>query len=173
MLEVSEEFTYGELKKMAFTDELTQLPNYRHFKYSFKQFIHKCQETESEFAIIFMDVDKFKTINDTYGHLIGDHILCQFAFRLQQVAREYHLHVYRKSGDEFLILVDDVSILLEMLRTIQSAFRRMFVVQNIPIYCNISMGYSVYPRHGTTEFDLIRVADKNMYANKSRDAIRS
>jgi diguanylate cyclase (GGDEF)-like protein len=166
MLNVPGEFTYRELMNMAFTDELTRLPNYRHFKYAIKQLIQKCQSNQTEFALIFMDINKFKSINDTYGHNVGDRVLCQCALRLQQIAAKYDLHVHRKSGDEFLLLVDDVKIILELLKSIRSTFRPMFVVQNIPVYCNLSMGYSIFPKHGETEFELIQIADKHMYSNK-------
>ena len=95
-----------KLHHRAFHDELTGLPNRAMFMDTLSRTLHRAERKQSSFSVLFIDLDHFKGVNDTYGHSVGDQLLQQVAERLRMCVREGDL-VARLGGDEFVILVED------------------------------------------------------------------
>ncbi|MDF2840547.1 MAG: domain S-box/diguanylate cyclase protein [Clostridia bacterium] len=126
------------------------------------------QKDKRELAIIFLDIDDFKEINDTLGHLIGDNVLKEFAFRLKGSLREQDIAA-RFGGDEFIILLlsikEDYEI-LSIANRILEDIKRPFLIENIELHITASLGISRYPKDGIDSTTLIRNADIAMYRSK-------
>ncbi|WP_078409085.1 bifunctional diguanylate cyclase/phosphodiesterase [Priestia abyssalis] len=155
------------LHHMAFHDSLTGLPNRSLFDTLAQAVIDKKKGQEEEFAILFMDLDRFKQANDTHGHQAGDKILKEVARRLQNAIEATDI-LSRFGGDEFLLLVrrgseDDV---YEAARRLQKAIAEPFHVHDHEVYLHASIGISLYPKNGSTLDTLIRQADLAMYETK-------
>lgn len=159
-------FTYDELFQMAFTDELTQLPNYRKFKYGLQDLFEISRLERKTFAVIFMDINHFKQVNDQYGHSTGDKLLVKCSSLLAKIANIYDEEVFRKSGDEFLFIVKDLTNLFYIINDIQHVLKRPLYINKQAIRCEFSIGYSIYPIHGKSEEELIDYADQKMYGHK-------
>ncbi len=155
----------ARLTYLANTDALTDLPN-RHF---FEQSIGKDirDEPERPFGLIFLDMDNFKTVNDHYGHLVGDELLRLIA-KAVKLALGDDMLVARQGGDEFLIKVPGASAetLVDTAIRILDCLRTPFSLPHALIYTSCSMGLSLYPEHGDTLEELIRRADTAMYVAK-------
>jgi len=153
----------------AYYDPLTKLPNRVLFNDRLSQAIAKAKRKESKFALLFVDLDHFKEINDTYGHEIGDRVLVEVATRLKSCVRASDT-VSRLSGDEFLIIVDEFDtkehievvaklILQKLQKPIELKEKRLFVT--------CSIGISIYPDHSENNHTLIKYADRAMYKAKN------
>lgn len=156
---------YVELIKLAFTDELTGLPNLRSFRLCLQDQIKHSNLMNTPFAIVFMDFNNFKKINDEYGHIVGDKFLIECSKQIQTVAKQ---NVFRKSGDEFLIIVENTNLLETIMKEFGRLLTEVVLVDKIRIPLSFSMGYSIYPIHGESEEDLLSYADQVMYENKRR-----
>ncbi|MFD2043761.1 diguanylate cyclase domain-containing protein [Ornithinibacillus salinisoli] len=156
-------FRYEKLIKLALTDELTGLSNLRNFRMSLQSLIKQSDEKNKQFGILFLDINHFKSINDKYGHIIGDKLLIECAKRLSEVVKS---NVFHKSGDEFLMIIDDVDQMNNIIVDIQRQFQRDFLIENKPVFCHISIGSSIYPLHGQSEEELLKYADIVMYQHK-------
>ncbi|MFV1998123.1 MAG: putative bifunctional diguanylate cyclase/phosphodiesterase, partial [Acidiferrobacterales bacterium] len=159
--------SYDNLEQMAFMDSLTKLPNRTLFHDRLEQTVLASRRSERPFAVFIMDLDRFKEINDTVGHHVGDLILQQVGARLAEQLRGSDT-VARLGGDEFAILLQDVdqhfasqtaSVLLEKLR-------HPFEVNGDRFYISASLGIALYPRHGTDVNTLMQRADIAMYSAK-------
>lgn len=155
------------LQHMAFHDSLTGLPNRSLFDTLAQAVIDKKKGQEEEFAILFMDLDRFKQANDTHGHQAGDKILKEVARRLQTAIEEIDI-LSRFGGDEFLLLVRRGSEeeVYEAARRLQKAIAEPFRVHGHDVYLHASIGISLYPKNGSTLDTLIRQADLAMYETK-------
>ena len=159
------------LEHLAHFDHLTKIPNRYLLFDRVEHLIAQSERNKSRFALLYIDLDKFKTINDTKGHSFGDQVLKETAIRLKQSIRNSDT-VARIGGDEFVILLEkittknDISIVLE---TLKGAFKKAFVVndKNIDVCCSI--GVAIYPNEGTNMDTLLATADKDMYKTKRRD----
>ena len=159
----------AELQHRATHDSLTSLPN-RFFlmdrlssemKYARR---HKCA-----IAVLFLDLDNFKRVNDTLGHAAGDILLQQVSQRLRNCLRPSDT-VARHGGDEFTIIIGDLSRvegILVVLGKLQAAFERPVIIDSHDIYITFSTGISMYPHDGDQVADLLRHADTAMYQAKS------
>lgn len=156
---------YKRLMEKAYTDELTQLPNFRKFKEDIVKQIGVSESAQSKFGLIFLDVDHFKQINDYRGHLIGDSTLQECAARLLEGVAGRNI-VYRKSGDEFLIVVDNVNELEEIQMNIERVFLRLFTIRGNDFLVQISTGIAIYPDQGRTMEALIESSDRSLYQVK-------
>ncbi|MEN2466023.1 GGDEF domain-containing protein [Ornithinibacillus sp. JPR2-1] len=156
---------YAELLKMAFTDELTGLPNLRSFRACLQERIQQANNTKRTFGLLFIDIDHFKTINDAYGHVLGDKFLIESA---KQIAAAAESTVFRKSGDEFLILFKDSSRLEREVQAFQDQLPDVIKIGELRLPLHVSIGYSVYPNHGESEEALLHYANKMMYLNKRK-----
>ena len=156
-----------ELEYHALHDSLTGLANRELFNNRLIQAIENAQQERNSFAILIMDLDRFKEVNDTLGHGVGDKLLQQVAKRLENLLREVDI-VVRLGGDEFAVLLSASQE--EQAKTIAKKiindFHTVFTIDNTPLYIGISIGISVYPQHGTTVQVLQQRADVAMYVAK-------
>jgi diguanylate cyclase (GGDEF)-like protein len=156
-----------ELTQMVLHDHLTKLPNRTLLEDRLTQAIHKAAREQGHFALMFMDLDGFKTINDSLGHHIGDMLLVHVAKRLAQVMRA-HDTVARLGGDEFVMLMelkepdDAMSIAAKLVETVNEPF----VIERNELRVSASVGIAIYPEDGKTRHDLVINADAAMYHTK-------
>jgi diguanylate cyclase (GGDEF)-like protein len=155
---------------LALHDSLTGLPNRAHVTQRFVEAVKGLQQSGREAALIFIDLDHFKNVNDTLGHGAGDELLVQVAKRLSGAARSTDL-VARLGGDEFLILVAAEDIRHEVDRIgarIINTVSQPLAIAGTEVRVTPSMGVSLYPRDGTDFETLLRHADLAMYIAKDR-----
>jgi diguanylate cyclase (GGDEF)-like protein len=153
---------------MANHDALTGLPSLRLCKDRLERSLAAARRSTLMTAVMFLDFDGFKEVNDTLGHESGDQVLTAMAKRIQQEMRETDTTA-RIGGDEFIIILSDLSE-IQAVKTIVANIIKQ-VSQPVPIDQNevtvsASIGIALYPDHGTTPDQLIRAADKAMYAVK-------
>lgn len=159
----------SQLRRAAYFDDLTNLPNRRFFMEHLRSTIELKQKTGLECAVLFMDLDGFKNVNDTLGHDIGDHLLKEIGIRLREQAEPDHF-VGRFGGDEFLIVykgsTGDEQILQFAERILAAVKDPVIINDHAPIYITASIGVSLYPVNGENADDLMRKADMAMYQAK-------
>lgn len=159
----------AELIHMAYHDPLTDLPNRTKLTSQIEHEIHHVKRHGGRLATIFIDIDHFKHINDTYGHLLGDEVLCQVANRLLNCVREEDT-VARIGGDEFVLLVSNIRT-IEAVSAVVDKLKRLFeqrvsLSNGEKLRLTGSMGISVYPEDGQDGDTLLRNADTAMYRAK-------
>jgi diguanylate cyclase (GGDEF)-like protein len=164
--------TQRQLQHLAFHDPLTDLPNRSLFIERLAQALTRTKHTpDYNFAVLFLDCDRFKFINDSLGHLLGDILLVEFAHRIGQITREVDT-VARFGGDEFSILLEDVSDLKNTIslatRILDSLNKDPFIIGGKEIFINVSIGIVF----GNSNYDMpdtiLRDADTAMYQAKSK-----
>jgi diguanylate cyclase len=165
-----------ELRHMAQHDLLTGLPNRALFSDRVNRALAYARRHDGRFALIFLDLDEFKPINDSYGHAVGDVMLQQVARRLQDAVRGSDT-VGRIGGDEFVILMGELAATdaaLVLAEKIRQELRRPYRVDGRELTISCSLGIAVYPDDGTDEVALCGRADAAMYRAKEegRDRIR-
>ena len=154
--------------KQANYDDLTSLPNRSMFHDRLEQEIKKSNRTYKPLAIFFLDLDKFKEVNDTFGHQIGDRLLVDAAKRITDCVREADT-VSRLGGDEFTVILsdlDDVRGIERIANNIISALSQPFQLGNDLAYVSASIGITLYPNDAQTVIDLLKNADQAMYMAK-------
>ncbi len=160
----------GRALFLAEHDELTTLPNRAAFQAAVGRALAHCEPEASQFAVIFVDVDRFKVINDTLGHATGDHLLQALATRMKQVVRGKDL-VARMGGDEMCLLLHDVrdaSHASEIAERILNALRVPVELRTgLQHHVTVSAGVAIYPQDGTDVQTLLRHADIAMYRAKA------
>jgi diguanylate cyclase (GGDEF)-like protein len=159
----------AQMERLANEDSLTGLPN-RHWFLDFMPVaIAKARAAGSEFAILFIDLDEFKHVNDSQGHAVGDQLLKAAAQRLSALLRPTD-HVVRFGGDEFIVFLDpyggDAQVGAVAARIV-AAFTSPFSIADDVQAVGASVGISVFPRDGTDAQTLIKHSDIAMYAGKS------
>ena len=161
-----------QLYYMAGHDGLTGLPNRSLLMDRLQAAIIKAERENTLFSILFIDINGFKAINDTYGHLMGDKLLQHIAQRLLSVVREYDT-VGRLGGDEFLIVLEGLSSAGDttaIKRKIIGQFQQPFKLDELSLNVSPSIGIANYPTHGETDHQLIKHADQAMYKIKRMSA---
>lgn len=156
------------IKKLAFYDYLTNLPNRRLFNDRLNQELLESVRNEMPLAIMFLDLDSFKMINDTMGHVQGDELLKEVAKRLTCTIRKSDT-VARVGGDEFLILLKNVTdehVIERVSENIINIFKQPFKLNNNEIYITTSIGIAIYPIDGDDVETLVKNADIAMYRAK-------
>ncbi len=159
------------LAHSATHDPLTDLPNRTLFLDRLSQAIARAKRTGQRLATIFIDLDRFKEINDTLGHEAGDRLLQEIALRIQSILRTTD-SVARLGGDEFLVLVNEISTVdnaVEIARKIMEAIRLPVILGGSAAGVEASIGIAVYPEDGEEGLALIRHADLAMYDAKKSD----
>ena len=160
--------TTSELTQIANNDELTGLPNRRLLEDRMAQAIKAASRTRQIVAVLFLDLDYFKIVNDTYGHPVGDQLLKLVATRLKGLLRAEDT-VARIGGDEFVILlsnlVGDLQAII-MAEKVVKVLTEPFQLSDKSLNIGVSVGVALYPEHDTNEKNLIRHADNAMYAAK-------
>jgi diguanylate cyclase (GGDEF)-like protein/PAS domain S-box-containing protein len=153
---------------LAYYDALTGLPNRALLQDRLTKALAGARRRKDKLALLFLDLDRFKTINDSLGHSVGDLLLQQVAERLKKWARELDT-VARLGGDEFLIVlttVKDVADAAVAADRIVKSMTAGFVVQGHPLNISCSLGISIFPEHGEDSETLIKNADAAMYSAK-------
>lgn len=153
---------------MAHHDALTKLPNRALFHDRLKHALALAQRNQSKVGLMFLDLDKFKSVNDTLGHLAGDQLLQSVAERLRACVRESDT-ICRQGGDEFIILLeeikttDDISLVAHKIMQAMSLPHQLGEVERI---VSFSIGAAIYPDHANDDETLTRRADEAMYLAK-------
>ncbi len=157
-----------EINYMAYYDHLTGLPNRLLFKDRLSQAIFQAGRTGRYLGVIFLDLDSFKTVNDTLGHERGDELLFVIADRLRNSIRVSDT-VSRFGGDEFLLLINnlaEVSDIVKVTQNIMAQFVQPFEMKGQEFYITASAGIAMYPADGSDPDKLIKNADIAMYSAK-------
>ncbi|WP_426111309.1 putative bifunctional diguanylate cyclase/phosphodiesterase [Massilia sp. PWRC2] len=170
--------TEEQIRRLAYCDSLTGIPNRQAFLETLERELHRSKIGNKKFAVLFMDLDAFKRINDTLGHNAGDHLLKMVSERLREttrptdlVSRGEHSHnLARLGGDEFTILIPDlerVDHALNVAHRVKEAMRRPFLIEGNEIFCTASIGISLFPEDGDDCDSLLKFADTAMYHAKN------
>ncbi|QQS53906.1 MAG: EAL domain-containing protein [Candidatus Competibacteraceae bacterium] len=162
-----------QLYYMAHYDALTGLPNRLLLKDRLQQALVKAERQKSFVAVLFIDLDRFKHVNDSLGHIAGDILLCQVAQRLSRNLRSEDT-ISRLGGDEFVIVISHYNNIQESLSVTTTITKKIMVdlstpfdVNNRDIYSTASIGIACYPTDGQTTNELLKNADSAMYHAKS------
>jgi diguanylate cyclase (GGDEF)-like protein/PAS domain S-box-containing protein len=166
-LEAEQQIAY-----LAYHDSLTGLPNRALLAEHLELALARARRTSSSVALLYLDLDDFKLVNDSLGHAAGDELLCQIALRLQDRTRETDL-LARQGGDEFLLLLSDVAVdAVTIAKTaadgILEALGRPFSIAGTDFHVGASIGVAVFPRDANDAEELLRHADAAMYQAKAR-----
>lgn len=156
------------IEHLAFHDTLTNLPNRAYFSYLVNQTIHQQDGQEGGFALLFLDLDHFKQINDSLGHDAGDQLLQVAAKRLVSAVREQDV-VARLGGDEFVILLKNVTQREQVTRVTDhliAAMQSPFALAGESCQISVSIGVALFPTDGENEKSLMKCADMAMYQAK-------
>lgn len=156
-----------QLKHQALHDALTGLPNRTLLRDRLQQAILSAQRYSAPLALLLMDLNRFKEVNDTFGHHYGDLLLQQLGARLQRVLRASDT-VARLGGDEFAIILPatDAAGAAQAIPRVQAALREPLVVEGQTLEVGASIGIALYPQHGEDDATLLRHADVAMYVAK-------
>ena len=155
---------------LALHDELTGLPNRRLFASRLSNAIQYCDRRNTNLALVVVDVNDFKSINDTMGHLAGDQVLREVSMALRRNIRAADT-VARLGGDEFIIVASDMSTegsVERFVSSLRNAIERPIIVNEQAMVVTASVGYAIFPRDARDATRLLRVADQRMYALKRR-----
>lgn len=153
---------------LAYYDVLTKLPNRTQFTEMLKEEINKSLKNNTSGAILFIDLDNFKNVNDTLGHNYGDELLRKIAEKLRNVLREQDI-ACRLGGDEFLILLRGINSDSEIIRCAEDALKvldNMYDINDKQVYVSASIGIATFPKDSTDPNVLLKNADAAMYKAK-------
>ena len=159
----------SQIRFAAMHDALTALPNRRSLHGRLEQGLHEAVARNLPLAVLYLDLDRFKSVNDSLGHDAGDELLVEVALRLRHCVRDHDL-LARMGGDEFacILLGSDQEVACVVARRMVEAIRMPFRLRGQAVELGASVGVSLFPAHGSTLVDLIRTADIAMYQAKAR-----
>lgn len=163
-----EKYNEKKIRKIAYYDSLTGLPNRTLFLNNFKEVLKKSIPNSKSGALIFIDLDNFKSINDTLGHNYGDLLLKIFSQLLNICVKGYG-QLFRLSGDEFIMLIEEfnsISNLKELCNDILNYCKSPFELNEKQVYITVSIGISIFPEDSFDENELLKYADLAMYKSK-------
>jgi diguanylate cyclase (GGDEF)-like protein len=172
-----------QIKRLAYYDSLTELPNRNHFLDRLEQELARAKRNNEKLGVLYIDLDNFKLVNDSFGHDIGDLLLKQVAERLKKHTRVSDTTA-RLAGDEFVIilphqnsyqdsskvgqrLLEEISCPVNLSTRIIEELSKPFKVKNNFISVSSSIGIAVYPENGSTAKEVLNSADLAMYASKN------
>ncbi len=171
-----------QIRRLAYCDSLTGIPNRQAFLETLERELQRSKMGNKKFAVLFMDLDAFKRINDTLGHNAGDALLKMVSERLRDTTRPSDLvsrgdsavdsasNLARLGGDEFTILIPDlerVEHALNVAHRVKEAMRRPFLIEGNEIFVTASIGISLFPEDGDDCGSLLKFADTAMYHAKN------
>ncbi|MFS0555970.1 putative bifunctional diguanylate cyclase/phosphodiesterase [Brevibacillus sp. 179-C9.3 HS] len=157
------------IEYQAFHDDLTGLPNRRMLHHALQEAIERNREKVTRFAVLVLDIDRFKMINDSLGHTYGDRFLQEVSNRIKTSSEGYEVTIARMGGDEFTLICQNVesdrdfSILAER---VVKEIEIPYLLQGKDYYVSASVGIAVYPDHGCSVEQLLKNADAAMYEVK-------
>jgi diguanylate cyclase (GGDEF)-like protein/PAS domain S-box-containing protein len=149
-------------------DSLTALPNRRLLKQYVEQAIKQAKREHQNFALLFIDLDDFKPLNENYSHNFGDKVLTAFSKRMRALLRDSDI-VARYGGDEFVVVIyqfESIGNLNNIVHKLQQGLEKNFLIDEIEINLSASIGISLYPNNGQHFDQLIKQADQAMYHAK-------
>jgi len=169
MIDMKNKEMKEKIHQMAFYDALTGIPNRYMLNESLHDLIMQCKQNSKQLAVLFLDLDGFKYINDSRGHGTGDLLLKGVAERLVTIIKQKGM-VTRQGGDEFLVLLQDIchSEVNKIAQRILDSFKEPFIINSEEFFTTPSIGISMYPSNGEEGETLIKNADKAMFIAKSR-----
>lgn len=162
-----------ELQYQANHDILTGLPNRLLFLDRLNQSIYKANRHYSKVAVLFVDMDRFKEINDSFGHAFGDEAIKEVAQRLKKLVRQSDT-VARFGGDEFVMILDDIKdpmVIVDIVSKLMETMEEPMIINQHTLYVTLSIGISIYPDDTVLATDLLKNADAAMY--KAKDSGRN
>lgn len=160
----------NKLNFMAYNDALTELPNRKMIIEKLNFLIEISKENNKKFAVVFVDLDGFKKINDTMGHHIGDEYLKEVGVRLKSCIKETDT-IGRFGGDEFAVIIQNTikeDKLYEYVNCLRENLCKPFEIDGYKIHASASFGISIFPDDATVVIDLIKTADAAMYKAKEK-----
>jgi diguanylate cyclase (GGDEF)-like protein/PAS domain S-box-containing protein len=167
--DITERLVYEEkLTHMAYHDTLTGLPNRRLFKEKLEQALEEAKRNGNKMALMYLDLDNFKSINDTFGHEIGDKLLVEFTRRVKGCVRSCDVFS-RQGGDEFTILLPEIKQeqdAIRMAKCILASIQDEWCIGRDSFKATSSIGLAIYPANGTKERELLLRADEALYQAK-------
>jgi diguanylate cyclase (GGDEF)-like protein len=159
---------YDTLLHQSESDQLTNVGNRFLFQRRLDEMLRKALQSGSEFAMIYVDIDRFKQVNDVYGHRVGDIYLQQIASRMANRLRETDT-LARIGGDEFVALIPELHSrdeAAQIAQRLSQCFEAPFGIENTMLRGSASIGIAIFPEDGMGQEELKRVADARMYAHK-------
>lgn len=158
-----------ELEHMALHDLLSDLPNRHLFSRELDAVLSYSERNQLTFALGVIDLNKFKEVNDSFGHACGDEIIRLVADRMKETIREYDVAA-RIGGDEFVVFLPDAdrATSVQVFERVHTALIKPYVVDGYEIEMSVSIGLAFYPEHAINEVDLIHRADIAMYMVKKQ-----
>lgn len=156
-----------EIYNLAYYDSITSLPNRLYFVEELNSIYDNIEEQVQQFGMLFLDLDRFKHINDTLGHNVGDYILKLLGMRLSKLVKEGDI-VARVGGDEFFILANNINEeeTINLSRRILDDFKKPYYIRDYELYLTTSIGIAFYPDGGLDTQTLIKNADLALYKAK-------
>lgn len=158
----------SQLEYFAYHDSLTSLPNRRFFRNQLSEALAKIKAGLEEFAVVMLDIDNFKYINDTFGHETGDEVIHEFAKRLKYSLDDLDF-VARLGGDEFIILlpnIKEIPLIIEKVKRIQKAIKEPWLIEGSLISITSSIGVAHIKEATFTASSLLKMVDDAMYTAK-------
>jgi diguanylate cyclase (GGDEF)-like protein len=166
---------HWESQRLSFLDDLTGLYNQKYLGLVLENEIFRSQREEKKFSVLFMDVDYFKSVNDTRGHWVGSRLLIEIGRVLKTTVRKSD-YAFRYGGDEYVVVLPQTSsegamVAAERLRSVIE--NTNFIIDGENLKLTLSIGLATYPEHAKTYKDIIKMADEAMYCgkNKSRNIV--
>jgi len=160
-----------KINHLAFHDELTGLPNRRKFNQAIAETIEQSSSSDSHFAVMVLDIDRFKIINDSLGHMVGDQFLQEVSGRIQQAIAGQDVMLARIGGDEFTLLCrnyDTQETIQRLAEQIISCIQAPYRLKDSDFYVSASIGIALFPSHGQDAVQLLKNADTAMYEVKKK-----
>lgn len=158
---------------LAYHDQLTNVWNRHYIETHLRSLAARSETTQTRFGVILIDINRFKPINDTYGHHYGDDLLVQFTQNLQQYLTPQNT-LARLGGDEFIIVCENASSLEDLeayAQTLKQALNKTYTLHDVTLKNSASIGCALFPDDAQNINTLIHIADKRMYRDKRKDAL--
>lgn len=170
VLAVNNASMYAKMQDMATKDPLTSIYNRRHFNSIYPEFEDKALKSDEPLTVILFDIDKFKNVNDQYGHLFGDQVIRFCGSIAGKVAKKNNGMAVRYGGEEFVIIFPDKNV-ETVIRIVEDMHRQIkekeFLCEGQPVHINVSIGISAYPETCMELHELLNRADLAMYHSKN------
>ncbi|WP_078547458.1 sensor domain-containing protein [Litchfieldia alkalitelluris] len=169
--DITEQLNAEEMMKyLAFHDQLTGLPNRSSLKKELTEAVINCGNSSQQLVVMYIDLDRFKLLNDTMGHNVGDLLLVEVADRLISIGNNANYSIYRQGGDEFIVVLQNTNPELAIIyaNNIVNTLNKPFSFNNQEFFITASIGISLFPVDGLDGETLIKNADTALYIVKDR-----